>query len=194
MKKLLRLASVIAVGFSLSTGIAAAQTTIDTTGPDSTVTVTRTVDVSNEVTNDNTVDATNNNQQDATTGAAVASDSTNAGDAVSGDARNNSNFKADVTIDNSSATNCACTTGAGAGNGGNVTVRDTGPDSTVTVDNSFTSENTVMNTNKLTVTNNNAQTATSGDATVNHNTNGGSARSGDAVNTSTSSFTFNVTN
>ena len=59
---------------------------------------------------------------------------------------------------------------------------------------SSTRTTTVRNTNDISVTNNNPQTATSGDVGVSRNTRVGSVTSGEATNSSQANFDVNVTN
>lgn len=61
-------------------------------------------------------------------------------------------------------------------------IENTGPDSWNKVKSSNYMTTELVNTNAVTVGNNNSQDATSGDAKVKHNTTGGDATSGDAAN------------
>ena len=70
----------------------------------------------------------------------------------------------------------------------------TGPDSTNIVKVITKSSVKVTNNNDLKVTNNNTQHASSGDASVYDNTTGGSATTGNASNTNSTTMSFKVTN
>lgn len=194
MKKLLRIAAVVATGVSLSTGVVAAQSgSIGTTGPDST----NKIEFRNRnrlsVENRNHIRATNNNPQSASTGYAGVKHNTTGGSATSGNASNDSMLSATVNLDNSGAlagaSDCGC-----AGNDSEATIENTGPDSYNKVLFQNSSTTTVKNNNNISVTNNNSQSASTGDASVRGNTTGGDATSGDASNVSTTDLSFTVTN
>jgi len=190
MQKLLRLAAMAALSVGLAAGVATtgvthAQTgTIDTTGPESTNTITfdetNTVDVTNENTGS---DVINNNEQDATSGDATVDSNTTGGNADTGHSTNSSNHKVSAFVSNASATDLALAAAA-TGEADEASISNTGPTSTNTVE--FTGNNTVtvVNDNDVDITNNNAQEATTGTADVINNTTGGDANTGDATNTS----------
>lgn len=165
---------------------------IDNTGPDSNNEIKSDVRLSTDVDNHNDLSVRNDNHQDATSGVAVASDSTTAGDATSGDASNGNSFNASVSVTNSASSTAAL--GADWNNNSTASIDTTGPDSNNEIKYDYNSDVDVTNNNNLNVTNNNSQTATTGDATVTHNTTGGSATTGNASNTNSSSVTFNVSN
>jgi hypothetical protein len=107
---------------------------------------------------------------------------------------NDNAFEAAVSVDNS-ASGVAALEGAGVGGGDNeATIGTTGPDSVNRVTFETTTRVNVDNNNNLNITNINDQNASSGDATVDHNTTGGSATTGDASNTNTTTIRFDVTN
>jgi hypothetical protein len=141
--------------------------------------------------NDNDVTLKNNNPQHAYSGNADTSFNTG-GDAsaMSGVASNSSNFRASVTLNNSSAL------GGGGGSSTNSgTISGNGAYSTSTVKTVNVNTLNVNNDNDVRITNNNSQHASSGDATSSFNTGGdASAVSGAATNTSSSEFTVNITN
>jgi hypothetical protein len=182
----------LVVGLS---GFAGATTgTIDTTGPDSTNTIRSDSSYRADVNNDNNLNVRNDNNQDAWTGDAVAEDSTTAGDAWTGSAMNDNALDATVSVDNS-ASGVAAFEGVGVTGGDNeATIGTTGPDSVNRVTFDTTTRVNVDNNNNLNITNSNDQNASSGDATVDHNTTGGSATTGDASNTNTTTIRFDVTN
>lgn len=183
------------VGFAALAG-AAPVSTINTTGPDSINKVKNSVWVDVDVTNHNNLHASNYNHQSAWTGDAKVIDNTTGGGATSGDAMNHASFNASATVNNSgsSAALNSALSGVLGGGGGSSSISNTGPDSYNTVTNKASVNVDVNNTNNLTVTNHNTQTASSGDASVIHNTTGGSATTGNASNTSNTTATFNVTN
>lgn len=73
-------------------------------------------------------------------------------------------------------------------------ITNTGPGSTNDVITTNTSETNVMNTNDVGVSTSNEQNAVSGPANVSGNTNGGSATSGAAANTSDTSLALTINN
>jgi hypothetical protein len=83
-----------------------------------------------------------------------------------------------------------------ANSGGNNTgsISNTGYNSDNTVSSRVRNSVDVENNNNICVSNDNEQTASSGDARVSENTTGGSATSGDASNTNSTTVSFNVTN
>lgn len=76
----------------------------------------------------------------------------------------------------------------------NSNIDTTGPDSNNQIELRSEAEHLVTNDNNLAATNNNPQDASSGNARVSHNTDGGSAKSGNASNTSKLSVTANIDN
>lgn len=193
MKRLLRTAAIVVTGVSLAGGVAAANAgTIGTTGPGSTQSVDNVRSDTRRVTNNTTGRVTNDNPQDATTGHSRVSGNTEGGNAMSGDADNDSLLETTATVNNTNANdNAAMGNGGGTDTG---TINNTGPDSDNTVNNETTTEVEVENTTDIVVENTNTQTAGSGNARVRHNTTGGDATSGDASNVSTIRSTLNVTN
>jgi hypothetical protein len=191
MRKLLRLAAATAVSASLTTGLAAAQSgSIDTTGPNSHNTVT--VRSSNKFrqTNNNRVSAHVSNDQHAYSGDAKVKNNTNAGDATSGTASNDNSTSISASVSNSSPD----LSGVMSGGEASADMSTTGPNSynkiNVTSDNSVR----ITNNNNVRVSTTNDQHASSGDATVQNNTNGGSATTGDASNTNSTTIDLSVSN
>jgi len=165
---------------------------IGNTGPDSTNKIEYDNESNVDVENNNGLSFGNTNSQTAASGEARATHNTEAGDATSGDADNESMVDATVVFNNSGAA-----AALGGGNGGgdlDADIDTTGPDSYNKVEYKNTSNVTVTNNNSINVSNTNVQTATSGDAKVYDNTTGGSATSGSVSNTSSSTFEFRVTN
>lgn len=185
----------LVVGFAALAG-AAPMSSIDTTGPDSINKVKNSVWVDMDLTNHNNLTATNTNHQSAWTGDARVIDNTHGGSASTGDASNHTSFNASATVNNSGTAGAlnSALNGVLGGGGGSSSISDTGPDSYNKVSNKTNVNVDVNNTNTIRVTNNNTQTASSGDASVTHNTHGGDATTGNASNTSNTSATFNVTN
>ena len=196
MKKILKGAALSFTGILLSVGAVSAQTgSIDTTGPDSENTVTHTSSVDTEVNNDTTLDATLDVSQEATSGEARANHNTEAGDAETGDAENDNSIDAMVEVDNSGAADIVESAGNGGSDGsGSLDIDRTGPDSTNTITSESTVNTEVNNTTDVTFDVSVDQTAETGDATVNDNTMGGSATTGSASNTSSTTFSFSVMN
>lgn len=190
-------AAVLSLGLVVGlSGFAGATTgTIDTTGPHSTNTIRSESDTRVDVDNNNRLNVNNDNDQNAWTGEAEAEDNTRAGDATTGDAANENAFDAAVSVDNSGSVAAAAELVGGGGSGSNeASISETGPDSVNRVTFDTNTRVDVENNNNLTVRNDNNQRATSGDASVEHNTTGGSATTGNASNTNTTSVRFEVTN
>lgn len=189
-------AAVLSLGLVVGlSGFAGAATgTIDTTGPDSTNTIRSDSRYRVDVDNNNRLKVHNDNDQDATSGDATVRDNTEGGDAETGAAWNDNAFEAEVSVDNSAAA-VAAVEAAGNGGGDNeATIENTGPDSVNRVVFDTRTNIDIDNDNNLYVSNDNDQDATSGDATVRHNTEGGNATTGDASNTNSTSVRFEVTN
>jgi hypothetical protein len=191
MRKLLRLAAATAVSASLTTGLAAAQAgSIDTTGPNSHNTVhVRSTNKFNQ-TNNNHVKAQVSNDQHAYSGDAKVKNNTNAGDATTGSASNDNSTSLSASVSNSSPD----LGGFMGGGEASADMSNTGPNSTNRIN--VTSDNSVRitNNNNVSVSNTSTQHASSGDATVQNNTNGGSATTGDASNTNSTTIDLSVSN
>lgn len=180
----------LVVGLS---GFAGASTgTNSYTGPDSYNKVRNKTVSRTSVENKNYVQASNENNQSAHTGEASATHNTTAGDAWSGNAENANSLSASMTVDNSAAAAAAVAAPVAPSHTG--TNNMTGPDSHNYVENSTYTSVEVENRNCISIDNTNNQTATSGAATVEDNTSGGSAISGDAVNTNATTVNFAITN
>jgi hypothetical protein len=172
-------------------GFAGATTgTIDTTGPDSTNKIEQNSSWRTKVRNTNRVEATNTNDQDASSGEARVRDNTTGGDAVSGDASNANTTNASVSVDNSGGGGWSMPTASTS----SATIENTGPDSYNKVESNSEASLEVSNYNHVEVSNTNNQTATTGDATVSHNTTGGDAMSGSASNTNSTTMSFSINN
>jgi hypothetical protein len=193
MNKLLRIAAAAAVSASLVTGLAAAESggSISNTGPDSTNKIINKNSDRLSVHNDNDVNVRNSNDQNATTGEAEVEDNTTGGDATSGNASNSNSLDASVTVDNSAGLANLSFGGSGSSGG---SIDTTGPDSNNVIVNKSSTSVRINNDNDINICNTNTQNATSGEASVEHNTTGGSATSGDATNTNSSTFSVSVTN
>jgi len=99
---------------------ALADSSIDTTGPYSTNTVTNTQNTTVNETNNNNVTVTNSNHQTASTGSASVKGNTTAGSAMSGDATNSNNVSTTIDVGNSSAlpgSGSGSVSGGGSGSG-----------------------------------------------------------------------------
>ncbi len=194
MKKLLGLFAAVLVSVGLTGGLVAANSgSIGTTGPDSVNWVEFAGESDVDVDNDTDVDVSVNTDQDADSGDAEVKHNTTGGDAMSGDAMNESMVEADLSIDNSgssaAALACGCEDGDHEG-----TIENTGPRSENWILFSGSSNVEVDNHTDVDFTSNVDQDADSGDATVSGNTTGGSATSGSASNSSSTVFTLSVTN
>ena len=192
MQKLLRLAAATAISVGFTGAVAAAQSSIDNTGPDSYNKVKNLSTNSLSVNNDNDVNASNHNDQHAYSGDAKVKHNTTGGDATSGDASNSNSFSASVSIDNSGA--CGCLSGMFGGVDMGGSIDTTGPDSTNVIENKVNNHVTVRNDNDVRVNNYNDQRASSGDATVYGNTTGGDATSGSASNSNSTTLELNISN
>lgn len=190
-------ASVASLGLVVGlSGLVGATGEINTTGPDSENTIKDESSVRFDVHNDNDVNVGNMNHQEARSGSAEVEDNTTGGNATSGEARNENWTEANVTVDNSAGMK-NMDWGHGEmenGNGSGSVIKNTGPDSENKIETERSASVNVSNDNDVHVTNANCQTATSGNAEVSHNTTGGSATTGDAYNSNSSSFTVNVSN
>lgn len=196
--RLLRVSAAAVTSLGLITGlagIAGAATgngSISNTGPNSTNHIVSHNTSHATTTNDNSVEASNLNFQGAFTGDSQVQHNTRGGDATTGDARNANSLNAAVMLDNSSS---AGVMGGGSGaQNSTATIDTTGPRSSNVVKSTNSSTVTVNNTNTVELENVNGQLAASGDARVSGNTTGGSATSGDASNTNSSSFTIDIKN
>jgi hypothetical protein len=162
--------------------------TIDTTGPNSTNTVSQNGNTTTNVTAVDNKSITNNTDLAAASGQANVSGNTNAGDATSGSADTKINIynltgrqiigdNAILVFVNVKGHWTGLILNAPAGQN---TVLGTGPNSSNTI-NGTTNNNTNVNaTANSSIVNNVTGTAQSGDASVTDNTNGGSAKTGNA--------------
>lgn len=192
-KQILRYSAIAMATAGLAVGVAAASSSIDTTGPDST----NKVEVSSynkaELKNKNNLGVNNNNDQDADTGYAKVKGNTTGGDATSGDAENSNDTSTDVSVDNGA---CGCIADFFGGNGstGGGSIENTGPKSYNKIEISSTNKLEVSNYNNVSVNNNNNQNASTGSASVYHNTTGGDATSGSASNHNSTSTSVSISN
>jgi hypothetical protein len=188
-----KVAGVSALSLGLVVGLAgfagASSGTIGTTGPDSNNQVTHDSEVDLDYENDNEVNLSNHNKQYASSGEVEVEHNTTGGDARSGSAANANSVSATVEVKNSQV--AAPTSGGGSNSG---SINNTGPDSNNQVKFESDTEVRVDNENDVRITNTNHQSSHSGDAEVSDNTTGGDATSGNASNTSSSSFTVRVSN
>lgn len=188
-------AGVLSLGlvFGLA-GLAGATTgTIGTTGPDSDNEIREEVDVELEFENDNDIDVELKTKQRASSGDAEVDGNTTGGDAETGDAENASMVDGEIVIDNSSAASAYADAAAPSG-GNEATIDTTGPDSENEIKFESKVEVEVENDNDVNIENKVYQSARSGEAEVEHNTTGGSAVTGSASNSSSTSFSVRVTN
>lgn len=185
---LLRYAAIGMATVGLGMGVAAAnEATIENTGPDSTNTVTVNNSQNATLSNNHSVTVSNENDQSASTGSATVDDNTTGGDATSGDAENTNSVSTEVTFGD----DCGCPDfGDFFSSDNEGTIENTGPDSTnrITFNNDQTL--TVNNNQSVSVSNDNSQNASTGDASVTHNTTGGDATSGSATNNNSTSTTI----
>lgn len=194
MKKLLSLFVAVLVSVGLTGGLVAANSgAIETTGPDSENWIQFNDEGEVTVNNNTGVGASISASQSASSGDAKVSYNTTGGDAESGDATNENEVAADLSINNSGSSAAAL---GGVGNGGSHdgSITETGPRSTNWVQFNNNSSVVVNNSTSVSFSNSTSQTANTGDATVRMNTTGGDASTGSATNTSSSTFTLSVTN
>lgn len=191
-RNLVRFASVLVLGLSVSTGFAAADTgTIGTTGPNSTNRVTSRQTTTHRVVNRNYVAANTVNAQTANSGSTSVRHNTSGGDATTGNVANDTLTSVSATVANPNECGCVPTTTTGGGMG---SITLTGPDSHNSIESHSTNTTNVQNTNAFMVNTANLQSARSGSASVRGNTLGGSAASGDASNVSTTEVMLHVSN
>jgi hypothetical protein len=188
MNKLLKTAATAASVLSIAggglAGVAGASSA-STQGPDSPIRI----HARNHQTwtNNNNVGVSNSTTQRAHTGEAEVNHNTTGGSATSGMASNDNSFSADLSVTNGSGGG-----GGAASSMGGADLSTAGPNSPISVHAS--NNTTVTNNNNLSVSNTTTQSAHSGEASVEHNTTGGDATSGDASNTNSSSVTITVSN
>lgn len=182
----------LVVGFAALAG-ATPVSSINHTGPDSYNKIKNRVSSYVKVENENEISVRNHNYQSAWTGDAKVWGNTTGGGAYTGDATNTNSFDANVTVHNSTPTGTWAPVHHEDGMGGG-SISNTGPDSYNTIDSSVKSTVKVENENEINVDNSNYQKASTGDATVSHNTTGGDAVTGDATNTNSTSVSINVSN
>lgn len=198
MNKLTRISATVASSLALVAGFAGAagaSPSIDTTGPGSENRISQRDYTRTRVTNNNHVDLTNNNPQEAESGEAEAERNTTVDGVWSGHASNNSTMNATVRVDNSGSSSDARSAGGrGGADVSDASISTTGPGSENVISARNTVKTTVSNNNWVTVTNNNEQTAESGEASAEHNTTVGDVSSGDATNTSHATFDVTVSN
>lgn len=196
MNKLTRISATVASSVALVAGFAgvAGAATIDRTGFSSDNRITHRNEVRTRVNNDNQVRLTNNNPQTAVSGDAEAEKNTTGGNVHSGEAMNDSFVDARVHLDNSGSTSAAVANHGGGGDMGAASISQTGAESSNVISSRNSVRTTVNNDNHVSITNNNSQTAVSGDADAEKNTTAGDVMSGDASNVSTSTFEVSVSN
>lgn len=183
----------LVVGLSGFAGAASGD--IDWTGPDSYNRVDIETSHRVDVENDNDLDVDNDNDQYATTGDADVVHNNRGGDAETGSASNDNELDVSASIDNGGSG--AAWAGVGGGGGGghaSATISDTGPDSYNRVEIRDTTRVDIENNNNIDIRNDNHQTARSGDAVVADNTRGGSATTGDASNSNSTTVRLDVSN
>lgn len=193
MKKqsILRYGAIALASVGLAVGVAAASS-ISNTGPDSHNKVEVSTNNSAEVSNHNHLNANNDNSQAASSGDAKVKDNTTGGDATSGDATNSNDVTTDVTVNNGGS--CGCMSDMFSTELPSGSIDTTGPDSKNTIEFKINNRLEVRNDNNVSVNNNNEQSASTGDARVEHNTTGGDATTGSASNTSSTSTSVSISN
>lgn len=121
MKKLLRMIALTFIGGAFITGTAAAQTSIENTGPRSSNTINVKTEQDCKIKNNNNVNVKNNTQQSSTSGNAV--NNSKGGSASSGNTSNNSSTSTNVSVKNQNECNKKV---ANKSNQGNVTKPEQG--------------------------------------------------------------------
>jgi hypothetical protein len=192
MTKLLRKAATVATALSIAgggiAGIAGASS-ITNTGFNSTNEVNQNTRVRQHVDNDNNVRVKNFNGQLTATGDATTSQNTTGGGATTGAAS-----AANTTTTTLAITNTTPAVGGLGGGTGDNSISTTGASSTNTINNNTSVRMNVDNDNSVHVSNVSLQGSFSGDATVSQNTTGGSATSGDASATNSTTTSITITN
>jgi len=180
-----------AVGFAALSS--ASPGSITNTGPDSNNEITHSTYSKLKVENDTELKVNNDNDQRASSGDATTRHNTTGGGAMTGDAYNENSTSVSATIRNSAPAPALLSPASGGGSG-SASIHQTGPDSNNEITTHMNSEVYIENDTELHVYNDNDQHAYSGDAVVQDNTTGGSATSGDAMNTNNTTVTLNVSN
>jgi hypothetical protein len=187
MKQLItvKVASAVIAAMGLTVGavgvVGAATGTIGTTGDDSENHVTATSDTNHSV----YADVENNNEQDATTGhATIEGNDDTAGSAGTGAAENGNTQEVTGGVEFGDAEGEESAVGGASA----AITGPTGDDSS----NSAVAHSDYETRTRVDIENNSSQSATSGNATVSGNENGGSATTGAASNESTQTVGFNV--
>jgi hypothetical protein len=197
MRKVLLGAAVLVTSLGLVGSVAAAQTgggVIDNTGPGSDASIRTKVKVDTDINNRNDFDITNHNSQAALSGEAEVTRNNGGGSAVTGDARNTNSFQLSATVHNNTGDIIGASVPTNLFDVGGGRISDTGPGSDASITTKVRSETRVDNQNTFTITNENTQSAASGDVEVSNNNGGGSAVSGDATNTNSTNIQLNVSN
>lgn len=190
MKKLVRIAGLTALAFSLSTGVAAAATgSIEDTGWWSFNKAYVTDSSKSVVENDNDVDVKNEVDQDADSGDALVYGHRADGDAETGDADNAASFGGTLAINSTNSADEANDCGCPGDSEGSISGTGTKSYNKVVVKSSSYSK--VENDNDVEIRNEVDQDARSGDATVKYGD--GSATTGSASNTSSATFNLSIT-
>ncbi len=193
MKKLFRLIAVAIMGVSLTTGVAAAQSAdVDTTGPNSTVRIDFREEYTARVNNSTDARLNLSNDQFSQSGSAISTRNTTGGGATTGDAENENEVEVEAEIHNSSSNSAVFSSNSTDRN--DASVSNTGPDSRVDIIFRDSTDVRVSNDTNIVVSNDNVQTAVTGDATVSRNTSGGDAETGSATNTTSSRLQLHVRN
>lgn len=192
MRKLLRFAAMAVTGLSLTTGVAAANSgSIGTTGQNSNNTIEFSNSDTRRVENNSDVKVRNSNPQTARSGEVNTDRNTTAGTSQSGNARNDSLLRANLTVNNTSSSSTPEDTDDGDDMG---TISNTGQRSENHITFDSSSDSRVTNNSTVHVVNENEQRATTGNVNVSRNTTAGNALSGHAENISTTEVTVNVSN
>ena len=189
-------AAVFSTGLVLSLASFAGATSgqIGTTGPWSNNQITSTLSNNAVLTNNNNLGVANNNTQHAYSGDAKVFYNTTAGGAATGSVSNFNQQNVSASVSNNSGVGAGLAGWGAAGGSSVASINLTGPQSNNQIFDTQTNNLVVTNNNNLSVTNNNSQSASSGDAKVFGNTTGGSAITGNASNSNTSSVNLNVSN
>ena len=205
IKQVLKFGAITGASLVMMGGVAAAESTINTTGPGSQNIIINSSSHSNKksckVTNKNKVVLSNYSNQGASTGNAKVKHNTTGGSAVSGTAMNDNSttIAADVANNNvDPCGGCGCQMVEGAQGG---SIVNTGPRSYNLIQNGPSgncgckgSGSSYSNSNNVSVSNVSMQGASSGNASVSGNTTGGNATSGNASNTNMSDIVVTVSN
>jgi hypothetical protein len=164
--------------------------TISNTGPNSNNQVSFNSGSKVKVVNNNNVAVKNYTSQTAHTGNSNVSGNTNGGSTSTGHATNNNSTNTAVMVHNDTGSSW----GGSSTSTANATIHNTGPYSNNQIGYNSWSSYSSTNNNNVNVSNSTNQYASSGDANVSGNTNGGSATTGNSTNNNSTNTEVEIHN